>query len=162
MSTPASIRRFRGEDEPSVVDLWYRCGKAVYTFLPAWRGLTPDMAARIFRQVIRPQCEIWVAAPAGRIVAYMALDGPHLDRLYVDPAEQRRGWGTHLVELAKRRRPRGLTARTHQENHAAQAFFEKAGFEPTDFGVSPPPECAPDIVYQWPPRPSGPDSGSWP
>lgn len=161
MAPPTSIRRYRGEDEPSVVELWFRSGKAVYTFLPAWRGLTLEVATRIFRQVIASQCEIWVATCDERIVAYMALDGKHLDRLYVDPAEQRRGWGTHLVEVAKRRRPRGLTARTHQDNHAAQAFFEKAGFEAVDFGVSPPPECAPDVLYQWPPRPPEPDSDSW-
>lgn len=163
MTPPPSIRRFRDEDEPSVVDVWYRSGRAVYTFLPAWRALTLEVATRIFRQVIRPRCEIWLGTNDERIVAYLALDGAYLDRLYVDPAEQRRGWGTRLVVLAQRLRPSGLTARTHQENLGAQALFEKVGFEAVDFGVSPPPECAPDVLYQWPPRPLEPDSSmSWP
>lgn len=162
MTSRVSIRRFRSEDDASVVELWYRCGKAVYTFLPSWRALTLEVATRIFRQVIRTQCEIWVGTRDERIVAYLALDGPYLDRLYVDPAEQRRGWGTRLMEIAKRYRPGGLTVRVYQENQGAQAFLEKLGFEAVDFGVSPPPECAPDIVYQWPPRPQEQDSGSWP
>lgn len=156
--TSAVIRRFQETDEAAVTDVWYRAGKAVYTFVPAWKALTPEVATRIFRQVTMQQCEIWVGVKQDRIIAFLALDGSFLDSLYVDPAEQRRGWGARLVTLARRLRPAGLTLRTYQDNHAAQAFFEKLGFEAVDFGVSPPPECVPDIVYQWPPRPE-PDSG---
>lgn len=164
MGSTRYLRRYRDADELAVVDVWYRAGRSVYTFLPAWKALTPEVATRIFRQVIRPLCEIWVAVDEGRIVGYLALDGSYLDRLYVDPKDHRKGWGSELVTLAKRRCPAGLTARTHQENLGAQALFERHGFEAVDFGVSPPPECAPDVLYQWPPRPPKPDAldTSWP
>ena len=36
-----------------------------------------------------------------KVVAYMALRGSYIDRLYVDPYEHRMGWGTRLLEKAK-------------------------------------------------------------
>jgi hypothetical protein len=48
--------------------------------------------------------------------------------------------------------PSGLELRTHQENHAARALYEKQGFVAVGFGLSPPPESAPDVEYHW--RPS--------
>src|SRR5687767_7326134 len=47
--------------------------------------------------------------------------------------------------------PDGLALHTHQENHAARAFYEKHGFRAVKFGISPPPENAPDVEYHWRP-----------
>jgi ribosomal protein S18 acetylase RimI-like enzyme len=48
--------------------------------------------------------------------------------------------------------PDGLELHTHQENTKARRFYEKHGFEVVRFGVSPPPESAPDVEYHWRPR----------
>jgi GNAT superfamily N-acetyltransferase len=87
----------------------------------------------------------------GRVVAYLAMKGSQLNRLYVDPAEWRKGWGTRFVVFAKQLSPTGLELQTHQENHAARALYEKHGFTAVKFGVSPPPESAPDAEYHWRP-----------
>lgn len=57
------------------------------------------------------------------IVAMMVLDGEDLDRLYLDPAWQGQGIGGRLVDLAKQRRPSGLTLWTFQVNEAARRFY---------------------------------------
>jgi ribosomal protein S18 acetylase RimI-like enzyme len=67
--------------------------------------------------------------------------------LYVDPLEWRKGWGTHLVNFAKQVSPRGLELDTHQENFVARALYERHGFRAVKFGLSPPPESAPDVEY---------------
>jgi ribosomal protein S18 acetylase RimI-like enzyme len=151
--TPAnvSIRPFREDDEAAVVGVWHRSGLAAYTFLPTWQALTLDRAATIFRDVIRAHCAIWVGTLNQRVVAYLAMKGSYVDRMYVDPTQWRQGWGTRLVVFAKGLSPDGLELHTHQENHAARRLYEKHGFKAVRFGVSPPPESAPDVEYWWRP-----------
>ena len=131
--------------------MWYRSGRAAYTFLPLWQALTLDRAATIFREVIRCQCKIWVGTLNEQVVAYLALKGSYIDRMYVDAGEWHKGWGTQLVVFAKRVCPHGLELHTHQENHGARRFYEKHGFKAVRFGTSPPPESAPDVEYHWRP-----------
>ena len=147
----ANIRAFQPGDEADVAAVWDRSGIAAYTYLPTWQALTLERAREVFDRVIRPNCAIWVATRDKRIVAYLAIKGTCLDRLYVDPPEWRRGWGTQLVNLAKQVSPRGLELRTHQENSSARALYERHGFRAVSFGLSPPPESAPDVEYHWRP-----------
>ncbi len=146
-----SIRPYRDADEEEVVGVWHRSGLAAYTYLPTWQALTLETARTVFRDVIRPECAIWVGTLDERIVAYLAMNGSYIDRLYVDPSEWRKGWGTRFIGLAKQISPHGLELHTHQENHAARALYEHHGFVAVKFGVSPPPESAPDVEYHWRP-----------
>jgi GNAT superfamily N-acetyltransferase len=82
-----------------------------------------------------------------QIVAFLAMKASYVDRLYVDPSAWRTGWGTQLVHFAKQVSPSGLELHTHQANAAARAFYERHGFQAVKFGISPPPESAPDVEY---------------
>ena len=95
------------------------------------------------------------------MVAFLAMRSSYIDRLYVDPARQRRGWGTRLLEHARALSPRGLELHTHVENHVARALYEKHGFVAVRFGVSPPPESAPDVEYHWRPEGVGRRGVAW-
>jgi ribosomal protein S18 acetylase RimI-like enzyme len=145
------IRPFRDEDEPAVAAVWHRSGRAAYPYLPTWQALTLEHAREVVRDVIRVECAIWVGTLDDDIVAYLAMNGSTLDRLYVDPSEWRRGWGTRFIALAKTVSPHGLELVTHQANIAARSLYEKHGFKAVAFGLSPPPESAPDVDYQWRP-----------
>jgi ribosomal protein S18 acetylase RimI-like enzyme len=145
------IRPYVDADEEAVAGVWHRAGLAAYPYLPTWQALTLEHARRVFHDVIVPECKIWVGTREGEIVAYLAMEGSVLDRLYVDPSDWRQGWGTRFVELAKQLSPSGLELYTHQENHAARALYEKHSFRPVRFGLSPPPESAPDVEYWWRP-----------
>jgi len=148
-----SVRPYQPGDEVAVVDVWHRSGRAAYPYLPTWQAFSREHAGRVFREVIAPACEIWVGNDGDRVAAYLALEGDTLDRLYVDPPAQQSGWGTRLVEQAKRLRPSGMRLHTHQQNHAARALYERHKFQAVAFGTSPPPESAPDVEYHW--RPGG-------
>jgi GNAT superfamily N-acetyltransferase len=147
------IRPFQDGDESAVVVLWHRSGQAAYPYIPTWQEFTLDAARKVFREVIRARCDIWVGTRDDRIVAYLAMHGSYIDRMHVDSGEWRTGWGTRLVEFAKNLSPHGLELHTHQQNAAARALYERHGFAAVKFGTSPPPECAPDVEYHW--RPAG-------
>ena len=147
-----SIRKFEPADQAEVVGVWHRAGLAAYTYLPTWQALTLEKAGWVFENIIRPNAEIWLGTQEGRIVAYLAMKGSYIDRLYIDPPEWHKGWGTLLVRFAKQLSPGGLELHTHQENIAARALYEKLGFRPVKFGISPPPESAPDVEYHWRPQ----------
>jgi GNAT superfamily N-acetyltransferase len=146
-----AIRPFQDQDEAAVIGVWHRSGQKAYPFLPNWQGLTLERAGDIFRKMIRPRCNIWVGTRNNQVVAFLAMNGSYIDRMYVDPAEWRKGWGTRFVLLAKTLHPNGLELHTHQENHAARQLYETHGFRAIKFGLSPPPENAPDVEYHWRP-----------
>jgi GNAT superfamily N-acetyltransferase len=116
-----AIRTFDPADEADVAKVWHRSGKVAYTFLPTWQAFTLEQARCVFENIIRPRCAVWVATLDERVVAYLAMNGTAMDRLYVDPLEWRRGWGTQLVNFAKQLSPSGLELHTHQANSAAPA-----------------------------------------
>jgi ribosomal protein S18 acetylase RimI-like enzyme len=149
--TSTAIRPFEDRDEAAVVAVWHRSGRAAYPFLPRWQALTLERATQGFKELIRPRCNIWVGTRQQQVIAFLAMAGSHVDRMYVDPTEWRRGWGTRLVLLAKTLHPEGLELHTHRENHAARRLYEKHGFRAVRFGTSPPPESAPDVEYHWSP-----------
>lgn len=153
------IRRYESTDESAVAALWHRAGVAEYTYLPTWQTFSAQKAHRVFRDLIAARCEIWVQSSSGArgetLSGYLALDGDYLDRLYVDPGHQGAGIGSALLAQAMRLRPTGLRLHTHQANHRARGFYEKRGFVIVGFGVSPPPESAPDVEYRWCPGSPG-------
>ena len=144
-----NIRHFESGDETSIAEVWHRSGQAEYTYIPRWQAFTLEQARKVVREVIVPNTNIWVGLLDNQVVAYLAMDGSTIDRLYVDPSEWRCGWGTRFVDLAKSLSPSGLELATHQENYPARALYEKHGFQAIAFGISPAPESAPDVTYGW-------------
>jgi GNAT superfamily N-acetyltransferase len=143
-------RPFDG-DETIVIAVWHRSGRVAYRFLPTWQALTLERTGAVFREVIRPRCDIWVGTRHEPVVAFLAMAGSYVDWMYVDPTEWRKGWGTRLILLAKTLRPHGPKMHAHQEDHAARQLYETPGFRAVEFGLSPPPESAPDVEYHWRP-----------
>jgi GNAT superfamily N-acetyltransferase len=137
--TRGSIRSFHDADEAAVVGVWHRSGVAAYPYLPTWQAMTMERAQCVFHTIIRAQCAIWVGILDEHIVAYLAMNKSYIDRLYVDPSEWRKGWGTRFIRFAKHLSPSGLELHTHQANAAARAFYERHGFQAVKFGISPPP-----------------------
>ena len=133
------IREFKSEDTIETARVWHRSGLEEYTYTP-FQNLDEATAIQVFRDVIAKHCDIWVYEAAGSICGYLAMKGSYIDRLYVDPAHQRSGIGTALIMHAKALSPRGLELHTHEQNHRARKFYEKLGFVPVKFGLSPPPE----------------------
>jgi len=145
-----TVRQYQASDRVFVCAIWFRSARDEYTYLNTWRTLTELEAASIFDEYIVDRCEIWVAEK-DEIAGFLAMDNSYVARLYVDPSKQRAGWGSLLLAKAKALCPRGLELHTHQQNQRARNFYEKHGFQAVKFGVSPPPDPAPDVEYHWRP-----------
>jgi len=128
------IRPFQDADEMDTAAVWHRSGLAAYPYLPTWQALTLEKARWIFHHVIRAECDIWVGTLAGQVVAYLAMKGSQLNRLYVDPAEWRKGWGTRLVVLAKQLSPTGLELRTIKRTMRHALYMKSMASPPFSSG----------------------------
>lgn len=144
------IRRLRPEDLEAVVRAWRKSRDDSQPWLEARMGHTHEDDLRFFGGTIAIENDVWVAVER-EIAGFLAIAGERLGWLYVDPASQRRGIGTALLDKAKALSPEGLTLFTHQRNERARAFYERRGFRAVKFGVSPPPESEPDLRYRWEP-----------
>jgi len=140
-----SIRLMAETDTEAVAAVWYRAGIEAYPYLPGWRAMTPELALTVFRGQIAAHCRVLVAELDDTLAGFVALKDSYVDRLYVDPPCQRLGIGRALIERARTLSPAGLELHTHQQNEPARRFMA------VRFGISPPPESAPDVEYHWRP-----------
>ena len=143
------IRAYTPQDAEATSAVWLRAGREEYVYLPTFQALNEASALKVFRQMIVPPNDIYVFTLDGLIAGFLAIQGSYIDRLYVDPPHQRRGIGVALLKHAMELSPAGLELHTHQQNRKARDFYEKFGFFPVKFGVSPEPESAPDVEYHW-------------
>jgi GNAT superfamily N-acetyltransferase len=60
--------------------------------------------------------KVLVAEVNELVVGFKALEGDHVDLLYIAPSFQGRGIGDTLLAMAKELRPSGLTLWTFQRN----------------------------------------------
>jgi ribosomal protein S18 acetylase RimI-like enzyme len=141
----------RHDELEAVVRAWRRSRDATQPWLEARMSYTPDQDLAFFRDVLAAESEIWVAAQAGAVLGLLALHDAFIEQLYVDPPAWRKRVGSELLTHAMHLFPKGLSLYTHQRNQRARAFYERFGFRPVAFGVSPSPECEPDVKYAWTP-----------
>jgi ribosomal protein S18 acetylase RimI-like enzyme len=123
---------------------------ATLTFLPMLH--TPEEQRRYIGGLIEKD-EVWIALDEDRIVGMAALSAEMLDQFYVDPAAQRRGAGSALLDKAKERRPDGFTFWVFQQNENARRFYERRGcrlVRLTDGSGNE--EKTPDALYEWKPE----------
>jgi GNAT superfamily N-acetyltransferase len=142
------VRRARGEESLEIADLWLRSRTASVPTIPP--PVHPDEEVRTwFSEVVLPDREVWVAQVDGVIVGLLVLDRDWLDQLYVEPSRTSRGIGSCLLEVAKKRRPRGLRLWTFQANLGARRFYARHGFIAKDTTEGNNEEGAPDVLYEW-------------
>jgi GNAT superfamily N-acetyltransferase len=109
---------------------------------------TPEEDAAFFTDVVFDQCQVWGGFADG-LQGFVAFRDGWIDHLYVAPASQGRGIGSHLLGLAVERQSE-VRLWTFQRNAGARAFYEKRGFvavETTDGARNE--EREPDVLYRW-------------
>ena len=143
------IRGYRPEDFEAVTILWRISREKSLPEFQMMKGHFFYEDLDYFQNHILRENEIWVVAVDDRPVAFMAMKEDFIDQLYIHPDYWRRGIGNRLLEFARERSPAHLWLYTLQVNMTARAFYEKNGFVPEKFGVSPPPESEPDVQYHW-------------
>lgn len=113
-------------DSFRVMEIWRNSVDATHHFLAAAdrRDIESEVAAFL------PEAPLDLAVDeSGRAVAFMLLNGDHMEALFVDPDHRGRGVGRFLVREAIRRHP-SLSTDVNEQNHQAVGFYEKLGFEP--------------------------------
>lgn len=143
-----TIRRARPEDSIEMAEVWIQSYAAA---LPAVRRAhTDDEVREWFASVVVPRREAWVAVDRRRVVGLLVLVEAEIEQLYLAPEWRGNGIGDRFIELAKQRRPGGLSLWTFQVNKPAQRFYERHGFVPaerTDGSANE--EREPDVRYEW-------------
>ncbi len=109
------------------LEIWRAAVAATHDFL------SPDDLARIDAVVAAwlPGADLWVyAGQDDRPLGFMALNGSHVDALFVDPACHGRGVGRALILHARSLRG-ALTVDVNEQNPGAAGFYRRLGFEQT-------------------------------
>jgi putative acetyltransferase len=143
------VRPYGDGDFDVLVQRWHETNRVSYGYVEQHQRYTLEDATRFFRHQVIPLCEVWVAVDTGACLGLLALQAPWIRQFAVFPEFQRRGVGSALLRKAQERSPGELRLFTFQKNQAARTFYEKHGFSPVAFGVSPAPELEPDVEYRW-------------
>lgn len=149
MSVECVIREYCADDFDAVTILWRISREKSLPEFQQEKGHFFYEDRDYFQSHVLQENQIWVATVEDRPVAFMAMNQEFVDQLYIDPNYWRQGVGNTFIELAKQLSPEHVWLYTLQVNVNARAFYEKNGFVAEKFGVSPPPENAPDVEYHW-------------
>jgi putative acetyltransferase len=143
------IRPYSTNDFDAITKLWRHARELAFPEFQRTNGHTFEEDCWYFENVILKENDVYVAETDGIAVAFMAIKDDFIDQLYVSPIHQRQGIGKALLEFARTLSPKRLWLYTFQINTNGRAFYEQNGFVATKFGISPPPESEPDVVYGW-------------
>lgn len=121
------IRPSTPDDGERVIEIWREAVDATHDFL------SPDDRHDIGKEVsaILPDAPLWVAVDGeDRPVAFMLLNGCHMEALFVDPAHRGSGVGRSLVRHALGICP-SLTTDVNEQN--SQAVGSLDSFSPATY-----------------------------
>jgi GNAT superfamily N-acetyltransferase len=144
-----TFRRATVADATAVAEVWLRARRAAAPAIPPTVHDDDDVR-RWVATVLIPTGATWVFVDEGQIVAMMSMGDGWIEQLYVDPAYQRNGVGSALVDFAKLRWPGGLDLWAFQSNSGARRFYERHGFVAVETTHGDNEEGAPDVRYHWP------------
>ena len=127
------IRLAAKEDMPQLVDIWLRASQLAHDFIPAefWQRRAHDMTTHYL-----PGAETHVLDLGGSVIGFAALNGDHLEALFIDPDFQRFGHGTHLMAHAMSCRER-ITLCVYSRNVRAVSFYLRLGFQSVEDRLEP-------------------------
>lgn len=136
------------DDSDALTSLYLRTR---HDALPWLVAVHSDAATRAWMEhIVVAEHHVVVVQSADGLAGFAALHAGWLHQLWVDPAHQRRGHGTRLLDAAKEHSPTGLSLHVFLRNTAARTFYERAGFLQTGDG-SGNEEGEPDLTYSWTP-----------
>jgi len=124
-SNPISIRRALPTESDVLFDIWWGSVGATHSFLSQadLQGLAP--AVRSLHLELQ---DTWVLCDgAEQPVAFLVLEGSHIEALFVAAERLRQGAGSHLIRHARSLRGK-LTVDVNEPNVADLKFYQAHGF----------------------------------
>lgn len=128
------IRPATAEEIPGLVDIWLRASIRAHDFIPEafWSSRAEAMA----REHLPQAEEVAVLEVEGRVIGFAALNGDHLEALFIDPKVQSYGHGSRLMAHAMAGHER-LTLCVYSRNVRAVSFYHRLGFRAVEERVEP-------------------------
>lgn len=121
------IRPSRPDDGERVIEIWRGAVDAMHDFLLSKDRIAIDEMVCGFL----PAAPLWLAVDANdRPIAFMSIDGGHMEALFVDPEVRGQGIGSGLVRHGLSLQPT-LTTDVNEQNSQAVGFYERTGFRRT-------------------------------
>jgi GNAT superfamily N-acetyltransferase len=146
-----AIRAARSDDVETIADVHLDSRREAMPWLAVLHSREETIA--YFADRLRAHEKLLVAEVNALVVGFIALEGNHVDHLYIAPSYQNRGIGHTLLAKAKELYPNGLTLWTFQRNARARRFYEARGFVASEFtDGSRNEEREPDVLYTWLPN----------
>lgn len=121
------IRPSRPDEGDRIIEIWRGAVDATHDFLtPADRLAIDEMVCGFL-----PQAPLWLAVEENDYpLAFMLIDGGHMEALFVDPARRGTGIGAALVRHGLTLHPT-MTTDVNEQNDQAVRFYERMGFKRT-------------------------------
>lgn len=122
------VRPARADDRERLVDVWERSVRATHHFLTEHDivALRPLVAEELASDTV----DWWVltAADPGEPIGFLGVVGATIEGLFIDPDHLGRGGGKLLVAHAQCLAGAALSVDVNEQNDAAVAFYQAAGF----------------------------------
>ncbi|WP_290796804.1 GNAT family N-acetyltransferase [Halomonas sp.] len=128
------IRPAVPQEIPQLADIWLRASRRAHDFIPAayWEAHLDAMAD----ERLPDADELLVLEVEGRVIGFAALNGEHLEALFVDPELQSYGHGSRLMAHAMAHHPR-LSLCVFSRNVRAVSFYRRLGFQVVEERLEP-------------------------
>ncbi|MGM1052179.1 MAG: GNAT family N-acetyltransferase [Pseudomonadota bacterium] len=110
---------------PLLANIWLRASRRAHDFIPAayWVSHLDAMT----EERLPGADELLVLELEDRVIGFAALNGDHLEALFVDPEVQNYGHGTRLMAHAMAHHSR-LSLCVFSRNVRAVSFYRRLGF----------------------------------
>jgi len=139
------------QDAHRVAEIFYSA-RAEMRYLP--RIHSSEETYQFFSKLIHdgniPVCKV-----GDEIVGFMELENGWLHHLYIAPQFQNKGFGTMMLDYAKRKSPQGIKLWVFEDNKNAIRFYEREGFilvKKRNIDETTNEENLPDRLYEWRPN----------
>jgi putative acetyltransferase len=125
------MREYKTEDTDALITIWDKAEPLAHPFLS---DEVRDQVRRDTVNIYLPNAETWVLENDGALVGFIAMIGTEIGGLFLDPSEQGKGLGRHMVDhIVALKGP--LTVEVFKDNKIGLPFYERYGFVVTGEGV---------------------------
>ena len=127
------IQKVETEDINPVLDIWLHASLQAHAFIPAtyWQQQLIAM-----RDLYLPLSENYIIKENHTVLGFASLLRLEqvLAALFIDPAQQGKGYGVRLLDFLKQQCEQ-LHLNVYAENTSAVQFYQKQGFKMTSQGI---------------------------
>ena len=117
------IRKFRENDLPSIMQIWFDSNVEVHSFIPEKYWMDN------FEMVkdILPQAEIYVYENLGKISGFIGLNKDYIEGIFVLLNMRSKGIGKQLLNYVKKLKEE-MHLSAYQKNYKANSFYQREDF----------------------------------